>query len=128
MAYSVDLREKAIGAYEAGQGSYEEIATLFGLGYATLNRWLRLKRETGEVRKRPHGGGKPRKLSEKQTETFRAIVLGEIDASRKEIAEAFRKETRLTISPATVGRTLRRIGFTRKKRQSTTRKETKIAF
>ena len=38
--YSIELRERVVGAYEAGMGSYPEIAKIFNLGEATVKRWV----------------------------------------------------------------------------------------
>ena len=38
--YSIELRERVVGAYEAGIGSYPEIAKLFNLGETTVERWV----------------------------------------------------------------------------------------
>ncbi|WP_265025995.1 transposase [Wolbachia endosymbiont (group A) of Bibio marci] len=42
MAYSVDLREKAISLVERGK-SKSEVADLLEIGIATLYRWLKKK-------------------------------------------------------------------------------------
>jgi len=43
--YSVDLRAKAVAAYDAGRGSISDVAELFGIGSATLKRWLWRRRD-----------------------------------------------------------------------------------
>ncbi len=46
-AYSGDLRERVLGAVEAGMSS-RAAAARFGIGVATAVRWVRRWRETGE--------------------------------------------------------------------------------
>ncbi|WP_253302679.1 transposase [Wolbachia endosymbiont of Psylliodes chrysocephala] len=46
MAYSVDLREKAVSMIEKGKTKVE-VAELLEIGIATLNRWLK-KKAAGE--------------------------------------------------------------------------------
>ena len=41
-AYSTDLRERALAAYEAGEGRQSEIARLYKIGERTLSAWLRI--------------------------------------------------------------------------------------
>ena len=123
-AYSMDLRERVVGAYERGEASYLEVAGNFAVGVATLNRWLRLKRETGEVKKRPHGGGMPRRIVGKSLAAIQRTLRAKNDSTRRELAQVIQKEAGLSVSVATVGRTLQRLGLTRKKRRSTTRRET----
>jgi transposase len=128
MAYSRDLREKVVGAYEARGESYDRLSELFGIGRATLNRWLRLKRETGNVAKRPYGGGQQSKIAGKGLEVLQRAVRSKNDSTRPELAKVLLKETGLSVSVASVGRALRRLGFTRKKRRFITRRGTPSAF
>ena len=55
-AYSVDLRERVVAAFDVGDMTDEEVATLFQVGEATVHRWKRLKRETGSLVPRPPQG------------------------------------------------------------------------
>jgi transposase len=58
-AYSTDLREGLILAYESGSGTRDEVAAGFGVGRCTVARMLRLQRpddtlaELAEVPARP---------------------------------------------------------------------------
>ena len=47
--YSIDLREKVLTKYESGDYAQEEIATLFSIGISSIKRWLKKKRETGNI-------------------------------------------------------------------------------
>jgi transposase len=116
---SADLRVRVVRAHKAGEGTYDEIALRFGVGRASVSRWLRLERETGTLVPGRHGGGQTSKLDKEQLEQFRRIVLAKPDATRAEMAKTLKKETKVTVSVATVGRALRRIGFTRKKSRYT---------
>lgn len=60
MAYSVDLREKAISLVEKGKSKYE-IAELLEIGIATLYRWLK-KKANGESLKAGKNGSFIRKI------------------------------------------------------------------
>ncbi len=44
MAYSMDLRLKALGLLDAGQ-RIDEVSALLDIGTATLGRWKRRRRE-----------------------------------------------------------------------------------
>ena len=48
-AYSTDLRERVIEAYDAGRGSSRQLADVFGVSSAWIRKLLRLRRETGTV-------------------------------------------------------------------------------
>lgn len=56
-AYDVALRERAVAAYERGDGSYAALAALFTLDPRTLERWVARKRTTGSVAPFAKGGG-----------------------------------------------------------------------
>ena len=127
MGYSRDLRERAVDAYERRAGSYDEVAALFGVGRATINRWLRLKRETGGIAERPHGGGRQAKIVGNALEKLRAMVLAKNDSTRKELAQGLLEKSKVAVSVATIGRTLRRLGLTRKKSRSMPRRGIRIA-
>lgn len=60
---SLDLRRRIARAYERGKTpTYEATAEMFNVGYATVSRLLRRKRETGDVLPKPRGGNNPRKV------------------------------------------------------------------
>jgi transposase len=46
-AYSLDLRERVFGAFDAGDMTDEQVAEVLQVGEATVHRWKRLRRETG---------------------------------------------------------------------------------
>ena len=119
MAYSLDLRERAVAAYEAGNESYQEVARLFSIGVATLDRWVSRFRRTGSVGRLPHGGGAPSKVDEAGLNTLCELIERDRDATRLELARAYQEATGVTLSVATVGRRLWQLGYSRKKRAST---------
>ena len=43
------LRERAVAAYERGNGTYAELTTLFMLDHWTLEGWVARMRATGPV-------------------------------------------------------------------------------
>src|SRR5947209_18047894 len=54
-AYSQDLREKVLHAVDQGK-SRREIVSMFGVSLATLKRYLKQRRETGNVLPKPIPG------------------------------------------------------------------------
>jgi transposase len=116
-AYSVDLRERVVTAINLAGMTDDEAAELFQIGEATVHRWKRLKRETGSlVPKPPRGGGMPPRVAPEQHELVRTMVREEPDLTVFELAAEFHRRTGRSISPAAMGRTLRKLGITRKKR------------
>jgi transposase len=60
-AYSIDLRQKILHAYERRPGSQRALADVFGVSLSFIEKVLRRYRTTGEVGPKPHAGGqKPR--------------------------------------------------------------------
>lgn len=121
---SLDLRVRAIAAMEAEGLTYEETADRFGVGRATISRWVRLKRETGSLEPRPHGGGRKRAIKPEQEPLVERLVLEHPDWTETEYQEALR-ELGIEASRATVGRVIRSLGYTVKKRPSSPASETK---
>ncbi len=62
-AYSVDLRERVVGAVCTGGLSCHQAATQFDVGISTAILWVRRFRETGSVEPDQIGGYKPKKIS-----------------------------------------------------------------
>ena len=53
--YSKDLRSRVLAAVDRGAGK-EEAAKTFSVSVPTIKRWLRRRRETGDVEPRPIPG------------------------------------------------------------------------
>src|SRR5688500_17337622 len=80
--YSVDLRERLLGAIDAGL-SQAEAARLFGVGTATIERWRRRQREHGTLAPRPRSG-RPRRIGPGHIAALTAQVQGHPDATLSE--------------------------------------------
>src|SRR3982751_2642988 len=57
-AYSPARRERALAAYEAGEGRQSEVARRYRSGERTLSGWLKLAREEGRRHPEPRRGGR----------------------------------------------------------------------
>jgi transposase len=114
---SMDLRERIVAAYERGEGTQLELAERFCVGVASVKRLVRRKRETGEL-DWGISTGAPRKVDDEGLERLRQLVDEFPDLTRDEYAERLEPYVGVLVSPATMGRMLRRIGVTRKKRRS----------
>src|SRR6266545_2886459 len=109
-AYSVDLRERVVRAFE--------VAALFGIGEATVHRWKRRHRETGSLDPLPHKSGNPPRVTPEQWQVVQQIVKEESDLTIPEVAEEFWRRSGTKVSCSAMGRTLRQLGLTRKKGSS----------
>ena len=115
-AYSLDLRERVVNAYEQGKGSITQIAAMFNVGQTFVKKMLRQKRETGSVIPQPHKGGKPASLTDKHKALLRAKVHKQSDVSLAELLELLRQQAGLSVHPSTISRALLQLGLPRKKK------------
>jgi transposase len=113
----IKLREAVLRARAEGR-TYEEIAGLLGIGRATVNRLLRLHRETRSLEPRPRGGGNFSPIHGALADLLVAIVGERPDATVAELAAAFEARSGTETSRSGVQRALLRLGFSRKKRAS----------
>jgi transposase len=111
--YRYDLRIRVVVAVEQGM-EVTEASRIFGLHRDTITGWLARKEATGDVQaKVGYQRGHSHKITD--PEQFKAFVAAHGDATVEELAEAWGGVKRMTI-----WRQLRKVGFTHKKRLSTT--------
>jgi transposase len=111
--YSADLRERLLGAIDAGL-PHAEAVRLFGVGASTLRRWRRRQRETGSLAVSPRPG-RTRRIGREAEAALRAQVQGAPDATLLEHCATWAAHTGVQVSEATMSRTLRRAGLPLKK-------------
>jgi transposase len=119
--YGIDLRARIVEAHRNGEGSVRELAEQFAVAPNTVQNYLTRYRTTGSVVPRPHGGGVGPTINERGQERLRALVKATPDATEDELADALVRRHHIVVSGSTVGRTLRRMGMTRKKNASCNR-------
>ncbi len=124
-AYSMDLRERVLAAVDRGTPR-EEIVRTLGVSQPTIRRYLRLRRETGSVAPKPPP---KRTFSIGQTVEQRAALwkqLEERDASALEKhCLLWERKQGVKVSISTMGRAIRRLGWTLKTRVWVPPNETK---
>jgi transposase len=113
-AYSTELRDRAVQAYEAGEGGYAAIGARFEVGAATVMRWVRLYRAQGSTAPRPKGGGTPSTISAGEISEL-LERLG--DPTTNELTAAFNRGKRgaARIHVSSMKRALSRHGYVVKK-------------
>ena len=109
---SNDLRERVVAAVDHHEGSRREIARRFRVSVSFITRLLRLRRETGSIDPRSHGGGQPPALDHDGLERLRRLVQDRPDATLQEL----REQLGLGGSIMIVWRALRKLDITRKKK------------
>lgn len=114
-AYSQDLREHVLHAIDEGY-SQGEVAKLIGVSPATIKRYLKQRRETGNVQTRPIPGRPSKKFA-----PLRVGLVPQLearpDATCQEHCQLWEQEHGMAVSPSSMGRAIKQVGWTRKKRQ-----------
>jgi transposase len=116
-AYSLDFRCLVINAYEAGEGTIEDVAEQFRVGTAFVKKMLRLPR-AGESLEPKHGGGAQAKLTAAARAALRAAVATCPEATLAELQEVLSRVCQVEVSTPTVCRELQKLEVPRKKRGS----------
>jgi len=116
-AYSLDLRERVVSAYENGVETILEVAERFEVSDSFIKKLLRRKRTTGTIAPVGHRGGQPKRLSEKHRKWLLKTVLAAPDITLGELQERLLREKNLSASVPTLCRELRALNLRRKKSQ-----------
>jgi transposase len=109
---SNDLRERILAAVDRREGSRRKLAVRFGVDPSTITRLLQLRRQTGSLEPRPHGGGKQPTLDQDGLDRLRELVRQTPDAT----LEQHRRSLGVSGSIMIVWRGLKKLGITRKKK------------
>lgn len=110
-ALSLDLRERIVEAYEAGEGSQAVIAERFSVGSTVVGKLVLQKRNLGTVAPLVHRRGRKPAISELQKEQLRQHLQAFPDATVLERRDALG----LKCSEKTLWQTLRKMGWRFKK-------------
>ena len=111
-AFSVDLRQRILDVYDAGEGSRQQIADRFAVSLAMVKKLLVQRKASGSIEPIPRPG---------RTPIFRGELLEKLDAHLREHPDVTLKEIRAHFSPlvrcsnTAVCNALKRLGYRRKK-------------
>jgi transposase len=115
MAYSMDFRRAVARAYD-DCGSSIEVAEQLGCSESWVRRLIQRMREHGTLEPRTTARhDDQRTYDDEDEQAIRELIQRRPDATLAEVAEAMGKPA----SPATVSRTLERLGLPRKKSAGT---------
>jgi transposase len=120
-AYSVDLREKIVAAVEQGM-SKAQAARTFSVGATSVKRYVKLK-EQGRPLTPGKASGNKAKLDESALKLLEEDLHARSAATYESRADLLYEMLGVKVSRATICRTLRRLGYTRKKEQWVLQKE-----
>src|SRR5436309_12361574 len=101
--YSMDLRRRVAEAVDNQEGSLRQLARRFCVSVTFITRLSRLRRQTGSLTPRPHGGGHHPALDEAGQRRLRQLLKEQPDATLEELAR------QLGCGRMAVWRTLRKL-------------------
>lgn len=110
--YSYDLRQKVINAIVLNGMKKTEVAQVFQISRNTINLWLQRQAETGDYQPKPT---RPQRTNAKipDWQEFSQFAQMHGDKTQAQMAQLWSGE----ISPRTISRGLKKIGWTREKRR-----------
>ena len=114
---SLDLRERIVRAVDAG-ATQTAAAETFGVGRATVQRYVAQRRRHGSLAPRPPPGRAAR-IGPPHAAALRAQLDATPDATLAEHCARWAEAHGVRVSVATMLRAIARLGWTRKKRRST---------
>jgi transposase len=102
--YSKNLRLRVLAAVDAGTPR-EEVAKTFSVSMPTIKRWLKRRRETGDVEPKPIPG-RPSRKGTMLKEWLPQHLEANDDLTLGEHREAFEEEYGQRVSTSTIGRAI----------------------
>ncbi len=112
--YPIELRERAVRAYEDGTETYVQVAARFRIAISTLCLWIRQARDTGTVMPAPKGGGW---YSPVDIGLLHRLVREKPDQTTAEVTRAYNRRAapEARVHRSNILRALQRTGFVFKK-------------
>src|SRR3972149_6724202 len=113
-AYSKDLRERILNAFDSGVPK-SVIARNFSVCRATVTNYVDLRRETGDIAPRPIPG-RPGDIKPDEYPALLAQLQEFPDATLEEHCQKWAQNHGVQVSITVMHRAIERVGWTRKKR------------
>lgn len=117
-SYSVDLRKRVVNARASGM-SVAEVSSMFQVSADSVYRWVAQHKNAGSITPKQRGGYKKPKIQD--MEKFEAFAKAHAHSTLMHMKERWEGE----VSEMCLSRTLKRLGWTRKKNKRTTANATR---
>lgn len=108
---SLDLRERILAAYDADEGTRDEVAHRFRVSLGLVKKLLQQRRRTGDIAPRHRFAGRKPKILEGHRQHLRRLLTRQPDLTLGELRAA----TRLACSLPAIHYVLADLGLTYKK-------------
>jgi len=116
--YSQDLRLRVVGSIDGGMSKMDAHKT-FRVSRSTIDDWLKQRAAVGHVEVRPHlRRGPAPKMAD--LGAFEAFALRHQEKTLSGMAQQWQRESGQSVSGQTLSSMMQKIGWTRKKRVSST--------
>ncbi len=115
-AYSIDLREKIVQAYEHGNTSVRKVATNFGVTKSFVQKLLLMKKTEGHVKPKKQGGAVKGELDGYDVQ-LATMIEQYPDKTLLEYCEYWATTYGIWVSTSTMCRALKKQNLTLKKRR-----------
>ncbi len=119
-----EIRRVIVSLIKQGLLSREEIAAAVEVNVSTVHSIWSLYKKTGSYEPKPHRGGNPGWFLEEDYPLLQKFVNENNDATLKELADRFEKETGDRPAISTLDSALNKLNLTRKKKRKSPRNET----
>ena len=106
-AYSKDLRLKVLDAVDRGMNR-REVVEVFGVSLPSIKRWLKMRRESGDI-EAPPTPGPPAVKRAMLSEWLPSQLQSNADLTLEEHCQAFEEDWGVKLSTATMCRTIARL-------------------
>jgi transposase len=114
LGFLPDLRERVLASIDAGM-TQAEVEEALMVSTATIKRYLKARREVGQVQPKPIPG-RPKVKGAALEAGFGEQLEAHPDASREEHCQWWQEKTGMQVSTASISRARMALGWTRKKR------------
>lgn len=108
---SIDLRKRIVGAYDANEGTRQEIADRFKVSLAMVKKLLEQRKRLGTIEPQSYRCGRKPILQEQDLQWLRQMVTKRPDITLKELQQLCSKQC----SIMTISRCLEQLGASYKK-------------
>lgn len=117
---SLDLRERIVAAYDAKEGTREEVARRFKVSLGMVKKLLAQRGRTGDLRPRHRFSGRKARLLPEHGPRLKALIAEQPDLTLAEL----KARLALDCTVAAVHWVVTKLGLTYKKRRSMRRSKT----
>jgi|SRR5579872_156425 len=118
-AYSNDLRQKFLQAYDRGRQSLRELAQQYCVSLGWAKKISARRTRTGQIDYQPHRRGPQRRVTEEVRQWLRDQIQAQADLTLVELQQKLAAQRQVTLSTTRIWQVLKELGLRLKKSRST---------